>query len=214
METYNNPNNNLSPVVEQVKENHTPYALIFIALIIVLAAPFIFIFFRSKLNQVAPQLNSTKVSEPTPTPTVIRKKKGGLTLNISGGSVKKTVGSEFTVETILNSPQSQITSFDMVFKFDKSKVELVGSQTTLEGFSLVSIEDTEGIVITAFKSPSSTILHDLDQIGLVNLIFRAKEKGKTVISIVKEKEKRTTKFVDSNSKVFYPETDEIEIEIN
>lgn len=214
MDTYNNVSNSVAPVVEQPKENHLPYVLIFLALIIVLIVPFLFIFLKDKINRPAPQSNSTKVSVSTPTPIVVHKKKGGLSLNVSGGSIKKTVGSDFTVDVVLDSPQAQITSFDMIFKFDKNKLEMINSQTTLAGFSLVSIEDTEGIVITAFKSPSSTVLHNLDQVSLLNLGFRAKEKGKTIMAVVKEKDKRTTKFVDGTSRVFYPEVDNIEIEIN
>lgn len=193
------------------EESHISYGIIFGAVVIFFLGLCFFLYLINNPKS-PPSAGSVKMTA-SPTTTATRTKKGGLVLNTIDGENKKALGVVFDVNIVLDSPQAQITSFDMIVKFDKTKLSLVKSQADMADFSLVSVEDKEGVAIIAFKSPTAKTLHPLDKVTLLTLSFKSKAKGKTVISTVKEEGKRTTKFVDNSSRIFYPETGEIVIEI-
>lgn len=198
------------------KDNHFSYLVIFAAVVVIFALIFVFLFLRNKgMNKnSSPGAGFTQNIVSSPTSMIVKTKKGGIVLKTSDGLTKKSLGQTFTVDAILASPETQLASFDMLINYDKSKLDLVKSQPGIDGFQLVIVQDSDGVAITAFKSPSSKLLHNIDQVKLLSLSFRPKAKGKMTVAVVKEKGKRTTKFIDRQTKIYYPEVGETEIEIN
>ncbi len=205
MENYIDNQN--SPV-----RSHTPYLAIFAVVIIIFIGIFIFISLRNR-NYTFINATSTKIGASSPTSGVVRNKKGTLSVQVEDGATKKTLGQNFNVSIVLDSSRAQLASFDMILKYDKTKLSLVKNQAAIPGFSIVAVEDNEGMTITAFKAPSSKVLHNLNDIKLLNLTFKSITKGKTTVETVKEKGRRTTKFVDIETQVYYPEVGKVELEI-
>lgn len=187
--------------------------LIFVMVLLLLAGVFLFLFLNNNKEKKTNETNNNQINVSL-APTIVKKKKGGLVLKLTDGLTKKTLGQSFIVDVILNAPNGQITSYDLVLNFDKKLVELIQTTPAMAGFSFVPIDQVDGVVITAFKTPGSKFMNNTDEVKLLTLTFQTKAKGSATISIIKEKEKKTTKFVDNQSKVYYPEVNQLEMEIN
>ena len=205
-----NPINQPKAVKEQ--PSRVSYYLIIGAVVLVFGGILLFLFLRNKDGEKKTEINSSE-NISLPARTTVKKKKGGLILKTTDGAVAKKMGEAFTVDVVLNQPQNQITSYDLILQFDKSKIDLVQTTPIIKGFSFVPIDDPDGVVISAFKAPNSKFIHNIDEVELLTVTFKPKVKGSVTIAVAKEKGKRSTKFVNNQSAVYYPEVSQIELSI-
>ncbi len=185
--------------VAPVKSNTVYYLLFGIVIMAFLAVGGILFFNKDKVlpNNSGASISSVKITE---SPIVKKVFQGKLTLKSMGGGV---------VEVWADAQGADIISYDVLISYDKNSTELLKTETSLSDFSTLNQDLVSGVAITGFRSPSSIINHNWQGIKILTLTFKAKVK--TTAQVVEQIGKRTSKFIDKQTKAYYPEGSSIGI---
>lgn len=204
MEIPNNPPQTYP--AEPEKNNNTIYYVIFgVVSLLFLAVVAILLINKNKIKTSYPvgrNITTREEISPSPLPKTIQ---GSLELKSIRGGV---------VEIWADTGGADVISYDVLLSFAKTSVELVKTDSALSDFSIVTQELENGMAITGFRMPASTLNHNWRSTKLLTLSFKVNPTilGKATVEIMPLVGKRTSKFVDKQTKVYYPEGNKIEIQ--
>ncbi|HRN70475.1 MAG TPA: hypothetical protein PLS49_04785, partial [Candidatus Woesebacteria bacterium] len=107
-----------------------------------------------------------------------------------------------------------ITGYDLLITVDPEMFELESVSTAIPGFTVFPFNNGEYIAITAIKDIGQNDPTILDGTDMLTMEFKAKKKGKGIISGVVENDKEKTQLVDVDVQVLSPQIGSAEVQIN
>lgn len=201
----------------QQQNSHKGVFMLFIVLIVIFLGTGIFLLAqKTKRDKDTKQAVSSmnKPIEPsiTPTPTLIPyAKKGSMYLFAPESTVKE--GQSITLQVQATSDKSDIVGFDMVVAYDDSILEFRSADSAVSSFKSYVYPRSGYVSVTMIKSLQETQATVFDKTDIATVTFTAKKKGKTIVDLT-AKGNDSTKFADNNANVTYPDTNQIDLEIN
>jgi len=138
-------------------------------------------------------------------PTQPKRKQG--TWKLAFDSKQIQVNSETPVRISLVGHRTTITAFDVVLLVNPEEFEIIGVQDGTAGFSVLTAEIPGGVVLTGFRPPGpQEKIASSSELLLCSLRLRSKKAGDAKVSLVPSVEQYTTKFVDTTTSAYYPES--------
>lgn len=194
------------------------YLGIFIAVILALGGIGLLLVLNMKKNQLltvnSPQstvnrLPSTDTS-PSPLPKPIA---GSFMLQVQGGKSEGTVGKPLVLVLLADSNNADITGYDALLQFDVKNFEVSDVHSIVTDFGLMQYVKEGNLIITGIKNIGTPTAHIWKNQEIATVSLVPKTKGSYTFSLVKDVGKRTTKFVDINTKLIYPETGSVTVTV-
>jgi len=167
-------------------------------------------------------LTSRKSVNSNPTqiqPTVVNpilsttKKEGSMMLSTSDNVDRKPIGTNFSVDLWVDSNGKDITGYDAVVSYDKTKLDLVSAASDVPDVTLYKRDTATSLVITGVKTLASTATHVWVKTKIATLVFHPKIKGNFTLSVAPSDGRSLTKMVNVASKVLYPMVSSLAVEI-
>lgn len=185
--------------------------LVIIAIVIIIV---IFVVIQKSVKKTNPLTvipTSSPISNPSPAKNIINS--GSFNLKIADGAVKKESGKEFTVDVLADSNGKDVVGYDIILQFDSTRLDFIKSESKINDFTIYKNNDTGKISFTGVKKIASNSTNILSGKSLVTLTFKAKAQGHASISIIKERQKEVTQFIDGQTQIYYPKVNSINLEI-
>lgn len=189
------------------QKNKLPFLILILA---VVSAYLFFILLR------APAKNTTTVqgNEVTPTlavPDVTTVGTVSLKEKTPGSTYK--VGAPVRVVVVGNSNGNDVVGYDLLVQYDVKNFT-VGATTSLQqGFTLFKRMSNGVVSLTGIKNPSNTQVSAWDNTSVAEIELLPKQTGTQTVSIISQKGKEKTQYVDSQSAVYRPQVGAITVEI-
>lgn len=179
------------PVVEEHKlQKFIPF--IVIALLVV--AGVLFYFNSGKANTQTAQ-SSTQAQIPSETT-------GNFTL-VSDGGETVPVGNKAVVRVVADSGGKDVVGYDIVLSKPSNMQGLVVT-SLVPGFQVFTNEGDDYVSITGIKGLDSQDAHIFSGSPLVQVEFVPTAAGEVALSLYDEHNNETTKFVDTQTTLYYP----------
>lgn len=196
-------------------ETHTPHTkimLLVLAVILFIASIAGYAISQSMQNKKTAAGFSQSVISPTITPTLIPYPKNGtFTLKASSQSLK--VGETFSVDLIATSGKASVAGYDVLLSYDKSALDRQSVQNFEESFRIYTYDRTpDRTSLSATKNIQITTPVIFSNTTLLRLTFVAKKAGMFTLSL-KPVGAESSKMVDDEANVTYPDLSDISLEI-
>lgn len=196
-------------------ETHTPHTklMLFILAIILLAASVAGYFMSQNMQNKKTAAGFAKTdTSPTVTPTLISYPKNGtFTLKPSVTSLK--VGDTFSVDLIATSGEKPVAGYDVVLTYDKTALDRQSVQNFADTFRIYTYDrTTDRTSISATKNIQVTESITFSNTPLLRFTFVATKSGSYTVSL-KPVGAESSKMVDDEANVTYPEISDISLEI-
>lgn len=107
-----------------------------------------------------------------------------------------------------------ITGYDLLITIDPEMFELESVSTAIPGFTVFPFNNGEYIAITAIKDLGQNDPTVLNNTEMLTMEFKAKKKGRGIVSGVLENDQEKTQLVDVNVQVLSPQIGSAEVQIN
>lgn len=181
----------------------------FILLLVVIVFSFLLFFiFRTKR-----QSQQQDTSQVHPTPTIAVENKGAFSLRPAKGNFGGSLANEFDLILEATSDGSPIVGYDIILNYSPDEVELAYAESLLSDFEIYLTDKGDRLILTGAKKLESQTESVFENTPVVQLKVKPKKTGNIVIAIEKASEAEKTQLVDTRTKVLYPETGSITLEI-
>jgi hypothetical protein len=206
METNTNINNNVN------NSNHKlPLYLIFGGITLLLMV--VLLVWRNKQSTLTPPWAVTtenKLTTPTP---IVHSVFGSLTISSKTGSNIFSLGQPITLVVSGDSQGKDVVGYDVLFQYPSSDFSFVSKTSATTDFQAYSFVKDNQVSITGAKGINVKTATVFNKMNLVEITFQPKTAGKFTFTIKRNLGKETSKFVDSNTKVYYPSGNSVVIEV-
>ena len=188
----------------------TIVAVFFLTIIIV------FILLKNRTYLQKEKVSPTPIVQSSiPTqPALERKKIGRIALSTMRQVVSLTKKEKIVVLTRVDSGGRDVVGFDLIFKFNKKDLNLSKVGLTSANFDLFKRTFSGGEIITGAKKISQKNKIVLNNNQLIKLTFVPKKEGRYNISVISTDNVNKTQFVDSQTKIIYPEVSSLSITVD
>lgn len=138
---------------------------------------------------------------------------GEFFAKISADSNKFSLNQEIEVLVTGQTENIDVTAFDIIFYYQRESFDLVSVTEFTKDFSLTKIEKGDNLIFSGVEKPGANINSPFLDEKIVSLRLKPKKKGVFQLGIISSLEREKTQFVDNQSKIYYPKTNQISIEI-
>src|SRR3989338_9028727 len=121
-------------------------------------------------------------------------------------------GKPFTIQIIGNSIGRAIVGYDMILEFDSSSLEIAQIASAHEDFQIFTYKNPGQEIITGTKYPSSSTKTFFEG-EILTLTVIPQKKGILTLSLVSERGKEKTQWVDGETNIIYPRVGYITLDI-
>jgi len=190
-------------------KHHYRFLIIIIFLIIAVFTA-ILIYTKAANSPIITGSLSTKIeSSPAPVETTF----GSMTLKSEDGASRHSVTDYLRFAVIVDSSDIDVVGYDCLIGFDEKSFEVIQAESDLTDFNLFKTKGDNRLTITGIKKLNVTTANKLNNNKIITLTLKPLKTGKFNFSLLPEAGKEKTQFVDTQSKVYYPKLNNIEIEI-
>lgn len=165
---------------------------------------------KSAFDQRATVQDQTKLIKEESTVT---NKTGRFDLSFDQEKNKFAVDEEIGIILTVDSDGKIITAYDALINYQKEAFNLVSSESLISDFDFFKFEKNNFLAITSVKKINSQTETVFANKKTLSLKFKPKKRGRFDFIIVSSNGKEKTQFVDKNSKIYYPQTNKITVEI-
>jgi hypothetical protein len=122
---------------------------------------------------------------------------------------------EIKIDVYAFSDKKDVLAYDLVIFYDKEGLDILKYQSENANFDVFGTKDEKSgkLFLTFGKKLQSKEPTILDNDKSASLVFKPKKTGNFFVKVVDKFNKETTKFVDINNNILYPETNEIYVNI-
>lgn len=191
---------------------HTKFMLFVLAIVLFGASVTGYIISQNMQNKKTASGFTRQNMSPTITPTLIPYPKNGVfTLKPSAQSMR--VGETFSIDLIATSGKMPVAGYDVVLTYDKSAFNRQSVQNLEEAFRIYTYDRTaDRTSISATKNIQVTAPITFADSPLLRFTFVAKKAGNFTVSL-KPVGAESSKMVDDEANVTYPDLSDISLEI-
>ena len=122
-----------------------------------------------------------------------------------------SVGQTLLIEISLDTNGKDLTGYDALVSFDSENFEVQSAQSEIKGFEVYKKVEEGLIKLTGIKGPSSEEEAVFAGETAVKLALLPKKSGTYQIALLESKDKSKSKFVDSETNVYYPGLNSISV---
>lgn len=115
-----------------------------------------------------------------------------------------TVGAPTKATIFANTEGKDLVGYDLLFSAPSDKMSSVKATSLLPDFQVFVKENAGYVTITGIRGLASTSSQILANTPLVEVSFVPKASGNLELSILQSMQNELTKFVDTETKLFYP----------
>lgn len=192
-------------------DNHY-FRLLIIIVFIVFAGFLAFLIFNQKNRNPAPFADSVTETRPTATPT-IPVSGGALSMTVFGDSQKHSLAENLLIEIKADLPNIDVVSYDIILSYHNDAFNLVEVKSAQPSFEIYKTSLPDHLSLTGVKKIGETGQNFWSGEKIIRLIFQPKKTGHFTFKILGQTGKEKTQFIDTKSEVYYPLTDQFEVEI-
>jgi hypothetical protein len=122
---------------------------------------------------------------------------------------------EIKIDVYAFSDKKDVLAYDLVIFYDKEGLDILKYQSENANFDVFGTKDEKNgkLFLTFGKKLQSKEPTILDNDKIASLVFKSKKTGNFFVKVIDKFNKETTKFVDINNNILYPETNEIYVNI-
>lgn len=207
------PNNK----VGNQKKNFFLYLILLILIFFLIVIFGLLISFNKKNNLKSEKTNKATISPSSKiedqSKDLLKKKEGGFKIYIDENKNRYQLNEEITLKIVGDNFNKPVTAYDILLGLDKEIFQLISVNDLTNIFSIIKFSTKDHLTITAVKKQSvtSSVVFVNKEILLIKL--KPLKKGRFSIKILSSIDKEKTQLVDENSLVYYPEANEVSVEI-
>lgn len=153
----------------------------------------------------------TKI-QPTPTPSVTITG-GSLSMRIVGDNKRHPLADYLILELRADSQAIDVVGYDILLGYDTQAFELIQADSQIADFQIYKNSSPGKLTLTGAKKISSSNSNLWSGQKIVELILRPQKTGSFTFNILGQAGKEKTQLVDTQSKVYYPKLDQVQVEI-
>lgn len=186
-----------------VKKNYHGGLLVVLVLIAVVE----FVLLMNKNGQL-PYAASTKQEEVVEVPV-----EEGVVEGIFSLSADKvaTVGAPLTFTVTADSNKRRVVGFDAVVEYDASVFTLGRVTSSLKGFTTSSSTRNKYLEVTSSKDPQTVVTPVLQNTEVFTFTLTPRKAGSFRVDLVDKADASSTKYVDSDTQVYMPKVNGVEV---
>lgn len=172
-------------------------------MVLILIVTFEFVLLIKKDKKV-PDAVSTSSQE---TPQVKGVSDGSMEGSFKLSKDNKTnymVGVPFTVTVNADSNGRGVVAFDTVLQYDTTALTLSSFSSTVNGFTATSDEKDGYLYITSSTSPQVAVTPVFKDSSVLTITLVPKKAGNFTIGILDKVDNSSTKFIDNNTRIYWP----------
>lgn len=125
-----------------------------------------------------------------------------------------SLNNEIKVFLIADSQNKNISGFDIILNFNKKNFDFIKANSLLSDFDIYPSVDGDRLILTGVKSLSSKKPISFNNTSLLEIIFKAKNRGNFDLLLEDQFVKNKTKMVDEETNVLKPNLENLNLEIN
>lgn len=157
-------------------------------------------------SQNAGGVITTTYLSPTPNPNI-------KMMLVGAGAGQYPMTSNITVTLTGSSDNKDIVGYDALVKYDPAFLDVVSVTSANPSFQISTFRKTNGLSITGTKSLSVKTSTVFQSSTLVTVVFKPKSRGNTMVSVVSNEGKESSKFIDTSSTILVPQVEPITLAI-
>lgn len=138
---------------------------------------------------------------------------GYFSAKIVGENNKFSLNDEIEILIIGQTENINVSAFDIIFNYQKENFDLISETELIKDFDLIKLEKGNSLIIRGVKKPGVDKKISFTEEKIISLRLKPKKKGSFEFGILPYLEKEKTQFIDNQSKIYYPKTSKISIEI-
>lgn len=204
MDQPNNPtvsNSNQPP-----KKNHH---IILLAVLVLIAVVELFLLLSK--NGKLPTAVTTEESQVTEESLTEGTVEGVFSLNSQSTTV--SVGTPIVFTVTADSNKRGVVGFDAVVEYDTSAFSLASVSSSLQGFTAVGSTRKKYLEVTSAKDPQTLVTPVLSNTEVLKITLNPLKQGSYAVKLLDKVDSSTTKFVDSETEVFRPQTNSVTVTV-
>lgn len=147
---------------------------------------------------------------PTPTIQIMG---GAFTISAVGEEKKHPLTDYLILEVAVDSQNINVVGYDVVVKYNTDAFELIQAESFIADFQIYKIKSSDKLTVTGAKKLSAITTNIWSGEKIIKLTFKPKSAGKFKFSLLSQSGREKTQLVDSQSKIYYPKTGQVEVEI-
>jgi len=200
--------NNQAPMTPVPKKSVHYTVLIVIALVLVAVVELVLLMNKNGGFPSAVTTDSNRVEEEA-----LREgaSEGVFTLVASSGTVQ--VGVPVVLSVTADSNKHGVVGFDAVFEYDRTAFSLGSVTSSLPGFTAVGSARKQYLEVTSAKDPQTVVTPVLNGTEVLKITLNPLKSGSYPIKLVDKVGSSSTKFVDSETDVFKPQTNSVTVTV-
>ncbi|CAN5242598.1 hypothetical protein BH09PAT2_BH09PAT2_07820 [soil metagenome] len=131
----------------------------------------------------------------------------------SADGTKLAVGETKTLYIKGTTGDRDVTGYDMLIAYDTSKIEVQSITSALTDYQIFKFDRGNHTTVTGIKNFQKREPIMFNNVNILQVVVKAKQQGKTVVSLHKNDGQEKTQIVDSEVKVIEPQIGSLELTI-
>lgn len=194
---------------EQIPKKNFHISLL-IVLVLVAAVEFVLLL---KKDGKLPMAVSTNFEETSQVPDEVEGVVEGSFIVSVGDNASYAVGVPLIVTVNADSNGRGVVAFDAIFQYDTSAFTLGSLSSSVVGFSAVSNVRRGYLEVTSSKDPQTTVVPVFKNTNVLTFTLVPQKVGNYSIRLIDKVGGSSTKFIDSNTKIFLPKTGSVSVTV-
>lgn len=195
-----------------MEENKKNYYRFLVIIVFLIAVILLIVLIYSKVAD-SPIITGSLSTKITPSPAPTRMTFGSMTLKTEDDKNRHPITDYLRLVVVADSSDIDVVGYDCLLGLDKKYFEIIQTESDLVDFNLFKTETDDKLTITGTKKLDAASTNKLAASKIITFTIKPLKTGKFSLGLLPESGKEKTQFVDTQSKVYYPKLNNIEIEI-
>lgn len=170
---------------------------IIIALLVLIAVTGVLLYLKGSQTKVTNTEGVAPSIVPTERPTT------GM-FELTAAETELVVGKPTKVTVVANSEGKDVVGYDVILPLSPAEISNVSVKSLVPDFQIFTNESEEYLAVTGIKGLTSKNVNVLSETPLIEITFTPLKAGTLSMFLFEEKGREVTKFVDTDTKLYYP----------
>lgn len=170
---------------------------IIIALLVLIAVTGFLLYLKGSQKRVTTTEGITPSVVPTERPAT------GM-FELTASETEPTVGQPTKVTVRASSDGKDVVGYDVILPLSPTEIKDVSVKSLVPDFQIFTNENEDYLAVTGIKGLTSKNVNVLSETPLIEITFTPLKAGTLSVFLFEEKGREVTKFVDTDTKLYYP----------